>query len=157
VVTFWLEVCTSYSTIPSCHLTNNVKAGTLKHKSVTDWVVWMQFLRHWRHYQSSEIMCNTYQCSVAAGKDHVCRFISCGRNEKFNYVVMDIQGRNLAELRRSQPKGCFTMSTTIRLSRQLLAAVEAIHSVGFLHRDIKPVCWIADICSLWISVDFLQF
>jgi len=79
-------------------------------------------------------------CFVVIGKDHVCRFISCGRNERFNYVVMDLQGRNLAELRRSQPKGCFTISTTIRLCRQLLAAVEAIHSVGFLHRDIKPVC-----------------
>jgi len=78
-------------------------------------------------------------CFVVVGKDHVCQFISCGRNEKFNYVVMDLQGRNLAELRRSQPKGCFSMSTTIRVCRQLLAAVEAIHSVGFLHRDIKPV------------------
>jgi len=77
---------------------------------------------------------------AVVGKDHVCRFISCGRNERFNYVVMDLQGRNLAELRRSQPKGCFSMSTTVRLCRQLLAAVEAIHSVGFLHRDIKPVC-----------------
>lgn len=26
-----------------------------------------------------------------AGKDHVCRFIGCGRNEKFNYVVMQLQ------------------------------------------------------------------
>ncbi|KAB0397886.1 hypothetical protein E2I00_004515, partial [Balaenoptera physalus] len=25
------------------------------------------------------------------GKDHVCRFIGCGRNEKFNYVVMQLQ------------------------------------------------------------------
>lgn len=26
-----------------------------------------------------------------SGKDHVCRFIGCGRNEKFNYVVMQLQ------------------------------------------------------------------
>lgn len=25
------------------------------------------------------------------GKSHVCRFIGCGRNEKFNYVVMQLQ------------------------------------------------------------------
>ena len=73
------------------------------------------------------------------GKDHVCAFISCGRNEKFNYVVMSLQGKNLAELRRSQPKGCLTLSTTLRISLQILYAIEAIHSVGFLHRDIKPV------------------
>ncbi|XP_063331737.1 tau-tubulin kinase 1 isoform X1 [Pelmatolapia mariae] len=72
------------------------------------------------------------------GKNHVCKFIGCGRNDKFNYVVMQLQGRNLADLRRSQPRGTFTMSTTLRLGKQILESIEAIHSVGFLHRDIKP-------------------
>ncbi|XP_056136048.1 tau-tubulin kinase 1 [Lampris incognitus] len=72
------------------------------------------------------------------GKNHVCKFIGCGRNDKFNYVVMQLQGRNLADLRRSQPRGTFTMSTTLRLGKQILESIEAIHSVGFLHRDVKP-------------------
>ncbi len=75
----------------------------------------------------------------SSGKDHVCRFIGCGRNDRFNYVVMSLQGRNLAELRRSQTKACFSLSTMVRLGAQILQAIEAIHSVGFLHRDIKPV------------------
>uniref|UniRef100_A0A3Q2YUX3 Tau tubulin kinase 1 n=1 Tax=Hippocampus comes TaxID=109280 RepID=A0A3Q2YUX3_HIPCM len=29
----------------------------------------------------------------AAGKNHVCKFIGCGRNDKFNYVVMQLQVR----------------------------------------------------------------
>ena len=52
---------------------------------------------------------------------------------------MSLQGKNLAELRRSQPKGCFSLSTTLRLGAQILKGIEAIHDVGFLHRDIKPV------------------
>ncbi|KAH9499137.1 hypothetical protein Btru_006776 [Bulinus truncatus] len=72
------------------------------------------------------------------GRDHVCRFIGCGRNERYNYVVMSLQGKNLAELRRSQARGCFSLSTTLRLASQILHAIEAIHDVGFLHRDIKP-------------------
>ncbi|XP_051503165.1 tau-tubulin kinase 2-like isoform X1 [Myxocyprinus asiaticus] len=72
------------------------------------------------------------------GKDHVCRFVGCGRNDRFNYVVMELQGRNLAELRRSMNRGTFTVSTTLRLGLQILEAIESIHSVGFLHRDIKP-------------------
>ncbi|XP_050406796.1 uncharacterized protein LOC126822086 [Patella vulgata] len=72
------------------------------------------------------------------GKDHVCRFIGCGRNEKYNYVVMSLQGKNLAELRRGQARGCFSLSTTLRLGAQILKAIESIHEVGFLHRDIKP-------------------
>ncbi|KAK7153321.1 hypothetical protein R3I93_011277 [Phoxinus phoxinus] len=72
------------------------------------------------------------------GKDHVCRFVGCGRNDRFNYVVMELQGRNLADLRRSMNRGTFTVSTTLRLCLQMLEAIESIHSVGFLHRDIKP-------------------
>uniref|UniRef100_A0A3B4YGH0 non-specific serine/threonine protein kinase n=1 Tax=Seriola lalandi dorsalis TaxID=1841481 RepID=A0A3B4YGH0_SERLL len=71
-------------------------------------------------------------------KDHVCRFVGCGRNDRFNYVVMELQGRNLADLRRSMTRGTFSISTTLRLGRQILEAIESIHSVGFLHRDIKP-------------------
>ena len=80
-----------------------------------------------------------FHINFVAGRDHVCRFIGCGRNEHYNYVVMSLQGKNLAELRRSQPKGCFTLSTTLRLGAQILHGIEAIHDVGFLHRDIKPV------------------
>uniref|UniRef100_A0A3Q1HE72 non-specific serine/threonine protein kinase n=1 Tax=Anabas testudineus TaxID=64144 RepID=A0A3Q1HE72_ANATE len=72
------------------------------------------------------------------GKDHVCRFVGCGRNDRFNYVVMELQGRNLADLRRSMTRGTFSISTTLRLGRQIVEAIESIHSVGFLHRDIKP-------------------
>lgn len=74
-----------------------------------------------------------------SGKENVCRFIGCGRNDRFNYVVMQLQGKNLAELRRAQPRGSFSLSTTLRLGIQILRAIENIHQVGFLHRDIKPV------------------
>lgn len=58
---------------------------------------------------------------------------------------MQLQGKNLAELRRAQPRGAFTLSTTLRLGLQILKAIESIHSVGFLHRDIKPV-------SIWAFI-----
>ena len=34
---------------------------------------------------------------------------------RFNYVVMQLQAKNLAELRRAQPRGAFSLSTTLRL------------------------------------------
>ncbi|KAI1309102.1 Tau-tubulin kinase 2 [Halotydeus destructor] len=76
------------------------------------------------------------------GKEHVCRFIGCGRNERFNYVVMQLQAKNLAELRRAcsanSARASFSLSTALRLGLQILRAIQSIHSVGFLHRDVKP-------------------
>ena len=77
---------------------------------------------------------------MGVGKDHVCRFIGCGRNSRFNYMVMSLHGRSLDRLRRQQPKQQFSASTTLRLALQMLDAIETLHSVGFLHRDVKPVC-----------------
>ncbi|KAG7508096.1 tau-tubulin kinase 2-like [Solea senegalensis] len=92
------------------------------------------------------------------GKDHVCRFVGCGRNDRFNYVVMELQGRNLADLRRTMTRGTFTVSTTLRLGKQILEAIESIHSVGFLHRDIKPSNFamgrLASTCRCCYMLDF---
>lgn len=57
---------------------------------------------------------------------------------------MQLQGKNLAELRRScctnrgSSSASFSLSTALRLGLQILRSIEAIHKVGFLHRDIKP-------------------
>uniref|UniRef100_A0A0N5AWP6 Protein kinase domain-containing protein n=1 Tax=Syphacia muris TaxID=451379 RepID=A0A0N5AWP6_9BILA len=72
------------------------------------------------------------------GKAHACKFYGCGRNDRFNYLVMSLQGKNLADLRRESPKQSFSISTAIRLGLQILKAIHEIHSIGFLHRDIKP-------------------
>lgn len=73
------------------------------------------------------------------GKKHACKFYGCGRNDKFNYLVMSLQGKNLADLRRESPRQCFSVSTAVRLGVQILLSIKEIHSIGFLHRDIKPV------------------
>ena len=77
----------------------------------------------------------------------MCEFVSCGRNDRFNYVVMSLVGQNLAELRRVQPKGFFTQSTYLRLGVQIVECIRSIHDCGFLHRDVKPV---SVVCFLFL-------
>ncbi len=54
-------------------------------------------------------------------------------------MVMELLGDNLSELRRRQPDGKFSLPTTLKLGQQMLRAIEAIHDLGYLHRDVKPV------------------
>ena len=69
---------------------------------------------------------------------HICEFVGCGRNSKVNYLVMSLLGPNLSELRKHQPHQKFSISTTLRVGIQIVAAVQSMHDCGFLHRDIKP-------------------
>ncbi|KAK2103610.1 hypothetical protein P7K49_017466, partial [Saguinus oedipus] len=39
----------------------------------------------------SSYCCKFVTKNYNTGKDHVCRFIGCGRNDRFNYVVMQLQ------------------------------------------------------------------
>jgi len=44
----------------------------------------------------------------------------------------------LSELRRRQPDGRFSMGTAIKLGIQMMKALEAVHDLGYIHRDVKP-------------------
>ncbi|KAL3314847.1 hypothetical protein Ciccas_006522 [Cichlidogyrus casuarinus] len=71
-------------------------------------------------------------------RPQICQLLGCGKNTRINYMVMTLEGKNLAELRKSVPKGVFSLGTTFRIILQCLHALKTLHEVGFLHRDIKP-------------------
>ncbi len=73
---------------------------------------------------------------------YVVRYIHSGRQEHFNFLIMERLGENLAELRKQRPTGTFSMCTSLRLGIQMIEALEGIHKLGFIHRDVKPVSYI---------------
>jgi tau tubulin kinase len=74
------------------------------------------------------------------GCPYVVRYIHSGRQDDFNFLVMERLGENLADLRKRTPRynGSFSMSTTIRLGIQMIDALEGVHKLGYIHRDVKP-------------------
>jgi len=69
---------------------------------------------------------------------YVVKYVSSGRQDDFNFLVMERLGENLAELRKKTTCGAFSMGTTLRLGVQMLEAIEGCHNLSYIHRDIKP-------------------
>ncbi|KAJ3441244.1 tau-tubulin kinase [Anaeramoeba flamelloides] len=68
----------------------------------------------------------------------VPKFIYCGRNLEYNYLIMELLGPNLSVERRRRPEQKFSLSTTIKLGIEMISAIQDMHKLGFIHRDIKP-------------------
>uniref|UniRef100_A0A1I7TVQ3 non-specific serine/threonine protein kinase n=1 Tax=Caenorhabditis tropicalis TaxID=1561998 RepID=A0A1I7TVQ3_9PELO len=73
------------------------------------------------------------------GNRHFCRIQDKGRyKNNFNYVVMTLVGKSLEDLRKAGPGGHMSMGCSIGIGIQALEALEDLHSIGYLHRDVKP-------------------
>lgn len=71
-------------------------------------------------------------------KNHILRFVAEGSIGKRTYLVMQLVGPSLSELRKRCDGRHFSLSTCIRVAIQTLDAIEVVHDCGFLHRDVKP-------------------
>ncbi|KAI6229823.1 Protein kinase domain-containing protein [Aphelenchoides fujianensis] len=69
---------------------------------------------------------------------HFCKIEDKGQVENFNYVVMTFVGTSLADLRMEAPNKHFSLGTALSVGIQCLEALEDLHSIGYLHRDVKP-------------------
>ncbi|KAI6239029.1 Protein kinase domain-containing protein [Aphelenchoides fujianensis] len=68
------------------------------------------------------------------GGRHFCKIEDRGRFGTFNYVVMNLVGKSLHDLRKAQPSSHFSLGTAIGCGIQCLEALEDLHGIGYLHR-----------------------
>ncbi|MFH4976194.1 hypothetical protein AB6A40_002903 [Gnathostoma spinigerum] len=73
-----------------------------------------------------------------SGGRHFCKIEDKGKMENFIYVVMTLVGRSLQDLRLCSPCRKFSLGTAVGVGIQCLEALEDLHSIGYLHRDVKP-------------------
>ena len=62
----------------------------------------------------------------------------CGKVRGCPYIVMQILGRNLSDLRRRQPDRCLSYKTVFRITIHVVGALKVLHNMGYCHRDVKP-------------------
>ncbi|CAG9536786.1 unnamed protein product [Cercopithifilaria johnstoni] len=69
---------------------------------------------------------------------HFCTIEDKGRHKDFFYIVMTMVGKSLQDLRLNAENKKFSLGTAISVGIKCLEALEDLHNVGYLHRDVKP-------------------
>ncbi|TKR61167.1 hypothetical protein L596_028314 [Steinernema carpocapsae] len=73
------------------------------------------------------------------GKPHFPVIYAAGKSEKgCAFIVMELLGENLTAVRKAVPNQRFSVSTLFRIAQQIVLALEALHNLNYIHRDIKP-------------------
>ncbi|CAD6191254.1 unnamed protein product [Caenorhabditis auriculariae] len=72
------------------------------------------------------------------GSRHFCKIEDKGRYGTFNYVVMTLVGKSLQDLRKATPQQHLSLACSLSVGLQSLEALEDLHNIGYLHRDVKP-------------------
>lgn len=68
----------------------------------------------------------------------IARYYELGRENGCYFLVMQLLGENISELRRLTPLKRFSLRITALLGLQLIEGIRHMHEAGFVHRDIKP-------------------
>jgi len=81
-----------------------------------------------------------YEAFTYHGIDKVPTLIDIGKTStgSIPFLVMEKLCRNLESSTKITAFKRFTVRSALKLSHQLVLCIEAIHSAGILHRDIKP-------------------
>ncbi|PAV88339.1 hypothetical protein WR25_07581 [Diploscapter pachys] len=74
---------------------------------------------------------------------HFTKIIDRGKKDTYFFLVMELVGKSLQDLKMERPDKIFSISTGLGASKQCLEAIEDLHKYGFIHRDIKPANYAA--------------
>ncbi|KJH42405.1 hypothetical protein DICVIV_11605 [Dictyocaulus viviparus] len=88
---------------------------------------------------------------------HFTSIIDRGKKDTYFFLVMELVGKSLADLKNQRPGRVFSTSTGLGASIQCLEACEDLHKYGFIHRDLKPAnyaCGLHDKKHIIYILDF---
>ncbi|VDK42407.1 unnamed protein product [Anisakis simplex] len=69
---------------------------------------------------------------------HCCRLLLAGKMNNFSFLIMSLLGKELSDIRRRLPDRKMSVASTLRIGVQSVEAIYDVHTIGFVHRDVKP-------------------
>jgi serine/threonine protein kinase len=69
---------------------------------------------------------------------YVPRLFDTGETNSLMWASIELIGPSLSSILKRLPTHSFTLSTAIRAAKHSLLALESLHGLGFVHRDVKP-------------------
>lgn len=85
-----------------------------------------------------------------ASLKHFCQLIDRGKIEgHFKFMVMQLLTDNIDRYRQEFQGNRFSAPTCIRLGLEMFNALEEVHSLGYVHRDVKV--------SLFVTILHFKF
>ncbi|EFP10822.1 hypothetical protein CRE_11558 [Caenorhabditis remanei] len=70
------------------------------------------------------------------------RFHGYGTIDGYRWLAMEKCGSNLSDLRKATPLNRFSIPTSLFILSKFIEALQMMHTIGWLHRDVKP----ANVC-----------
>ncbi|KAI1731251.1 protein kinase domain-containing protein [Ditylenchus destructor] len=93
----------------------------------------------------------------AEGKSHFAKVYDRSKKNKFYFIVMSLLGESLSDLKKRHRPPIFRLNTGYAAALQCLEAIEELHRIGFIHRDIKPGNYSIGLGKLSSTVYILDF
>src|ERR1700722_6429374 len=100
----------------------------------------------WHHKFWCPMLCKVLQSEETAQREAAIvlalahpNIVRCFGVNGSTYLLMEyLEGPNLHQVLKSQPKGRLGISDAVRISIYVGAALSHVHDRGFLHLDVKP-------------------
>lgn len=78
-------------------------------------------------------------CMKEMKEEHFVKLLAFHEDDKYFYLLLEYcDGGDLLNLQATLPDKVFPLHMALQLMSQVILGLQALHSRGYLHRDIKP-------------------